>query len=104
EQAVKKADSYLRREDTRLARGLKRVVPKEGQAYVDSWQNKVLNRATAGVIAVYTIPLQVAIAGAIEVEGLIKEKRVVSVIYRAPRVGPGGREFKAWKFRTLYEG
>ncbi len=102
--AVRSADDYFQRKDTLLARGLHRAVPLEGAEYADSWQKAAFERSAASVLLLYSLPGQVSLAAAIEVEGIKKEKKLVPVFYRATRIGKDGKEFKVWKYKTLKRG
>jgi lipopolysaccharide/colanic/teichoic acid biosynthesis glycosyltransferase len=59
------------------------------------WCKPVLDRLTAGVLLLLTIPLLLAVAAAV----LLTLGR--PVLYRQSRVGQGGRIFRVWKFRTM---
>jgi lipopolysaccharide/colanic/teichoic acid biosynthesis glycosyltransferase len=55
----------------------------------------VIDRITAGVLLVVTIPLILAVAATV----LLALGR--PVLYRQRRVGQGGEVFRVWKFRTM---
>lgn len=98
EQLLSKVDTYFRRDDTWLAKSLRKISPETGLAYRTSRKKIVFERSVAGCAAVVTAPLVAGLAIAVKSEDRGK------VFYKSPRVGMHGELFELVKIRSLYEG
>jgi lipopolysaccharide/colanic/teichoic acid biosynthesis glycosyltransferase len=95
---VTRVDRYLHRTDTRLARNIRAVSPREGLAYRKSNTKNIVERTVALPAALITTPLVGVLAAAVKVED------GGSSFYRSKRIGQDGEFFDLIKIRSLYEG
>ena len=69
----------------------------EGEAYLNSWQKRMIESAEISVISPFAIFLVGVAALAVKLEDSGE------VFYTQERVGKGGRRFKLYKLRTMQD-
>lgn len=90
-----RVDWYLRREDTVVAKTLKRISPSEGEAYRNSHLKRGVEIAVATPMAVVATPIILGLgaASAIEDKG--------SAFYCDDRIGKHGEKIRVVKVRSM---
>jgi len=66
ERRVSNLDEYLRRDDTPLARALRRIAPARGVSYLNSWQKETTERVAMIPVVIVAAPISAGLALAVK--------------------------------------
>lgn len=97
EKLLERADTYFRSPHTLLARGLKKISPKEGLDYRQSEEKQALDISIAIPLALVSIPIVVGFAAAVKLQD------GGSALYTQDRIGKDGKIIPIVKIRSLHQ-
>lgn len=94
---LERLGNYLRKEDTRLARTVKKISPHEGEAYRNSWQKRAFDLGVSVPATIVTLP----VAGIAAVASAIEHKANPIFEQKRRKGGSDPGHFTVYKIRTM---